>query len=236
MFVTLMYHIIDASIDAFIAIPPTQLKDQLAYLSDNNYQIIDLETAIKIALGQEFPSYKGVLLTFDDGYLDNIDTALPILLEYQATATLFVPTLYVGRNNRWNLRAPYDKSHAGWKQLQQWAACGLAIGGHTHDHMCMVRLNELEIAETLDINNRLLEDNLGISPRAFAYPYGIYNERAIRQVAQRYDIAFSVDDGNWNVLLGRHTIRRLPINPNWDTASFGLHIAKCFENTRLNDF
>lgn len=53
------------------------------------------------SLGHEAPPRRGVVLTFDDGYLDNLTTALPALQDFGVPATVFVATGWMGREFWW---------------------------------------------------------------------------------------------------------------------------------------
>ncbi len=83
-----------------IRVSPEEFERQLIHLT-RNYQVISLDEAI--AWGNTGRAVgNAVVLTFDDGYLDNHTYALPILLKYHATATFFVVSAAVtGREAFW---------------------------------------------------------------------------------------------------------------------------------------
>ena len=84
-----------------IRVTPDEFERQLAYLT-RHYQVISLDEAIaSVDAGRAVPG-NAVVITFDDGYLDNRTYALPILLKYRATATFFVVSAAVtGREAFW---------------------------------------------------------------------------------------------------------------------------------------
>ena len=234
MFVTLSYHIINRTISDKTAISEEAFEQQLAYLREHGYHTLSLAQAIADIDGiQEAPPCS-LLLTFDDGYADNAQIALPLLQAYDMRATLFVITGYIGQSNRWNTRACYDAQHMTWDELRHWHERGGDIGGHSHLHYCMTRLRSDELQETVERNKRLLEQETGITPRAFAYPYGRFNQAVIDVVRQHYELAFATDGGAWNASANRYVINRLSISPTWTIEDFAGRLqASCLYDNPL---
>jgi peptidoglycan/xylan/chitin deacetylase (PgdA/CDA1 family) len=71
-----------------IAVSPAEFERQMAYLA-KHYNVLPLGDLISSTLCDNMPR-NGVAITFDDGYLDNVEFALPILLRYHLPATFFV--------------------------------------------------------------------------------------------------------------------------------------------------
>lgn len=220
MFVTLSYHIINRVISDKIAISEETFEQQLAYLREHGYHILSLAQAIADIDGTQKAPPRSLLLTFDDGYADNARVALPLLQAYDMRATLFVITGYIGQSNRWNTRACYDAQHMSWNNLRHWHERGGDIGGHSHLHYCMTRLSYDELQETVRLNKRLIEKETGGTPRAFAYPYGRFNQAVIDVVRQHYELAFATDDGVWDGNAHRYAINRLTVSPTWTIEDF----------------
>jgi len=95
----LAYHSVSQNADYCvdsIAVSPVEFEKQIAFLK-NNYHIISLDEAVDcVSEGTDFPE-GSVVITFDDGYLDNYTHALPILKKYDVTATFYVtagPVIY----------------------------------------------------------------------------------------------------------------------------------------------
>lgn len=214
-FVTLGYHIVNRTIDDKIAISEELFEEHLRYLHNEGYISLSLEQAIAIVNGEMQAPPRPVLLTFDDGYMDNARVVLPLLRSYEMRATEFVISGYIGRSNRWNPKAGYDVDHMTWDDLHAWYESGCDIGGHSHWHFCMTRLSPDELEEAVRLNKGILEKGLGIQLRAFAYPYGKLNQAVESAVRQHYEVAFSVDDGTWDAQSDRYAINRLNITAEW---------------------
>lgn len=226
MFVTLVYHLIDRTIDAKVAIAEAAFEAQLRYLREQNYTILSLAQAMAILNGEQEAPTRSVLLTFDDGYANNLYVALPLLQAYGMTATQFVISAYVGQTNRWNPRASYDVNHMTWDELRQWQECGCAIGGHSHEHFWMTRLNRQELQAAVTVNKRLLEEQLALPIRAFSYPYGAYNQQVEDVVKESYELAFAVDPQRWDTPVDRFAIPRLSVQPKWSIEDFTTRLEK----------
>ena len=226
MFVTLSYHIINSAISDKIAIGEDAFEQQLAYLQTHGYTTLSLEQAIADLNGGRQAPRRAVLLTFDDGYADTVQVALPRLQACGMRATLFVITGYIGQSNRWNTRACYDAQHMTWDQLRHWHENGGDLGGHSHLHHCMTRLSLEELRETVEHNKRLLEQETGITPRAFAYPYGRFNPAVIDVARQHYELAFATDGGVWDASANRYAINRLTVSPAWSIEEFAAQLGR----------
>ena len=136
-----------------------------------------------------------VCLTFDDGYRNFHDEVLPILERYNAKATAFVVTGYVGSQismpfDRWGTRhCAHTPASAwqplGWRQIETCVKSGLVeIGGHSHWHVNTAFSSDAEIVEEAHQSRAVLRDRLGEQhAQSYAYPYG--NSR-LRQVTPAY--------------------------------------------------
>ncbi len=225
MFATLNYHIINRAISDNIAIAEEAFEQQLAYLHEHEYTALSLAQAIADIDGDWQAPPRSVLLTFDDGYVDTGHVALPRLQTYRMRATLFVISGYIGQSNRWNMRACYDAQHMTWDDLRYWRENGGDLGGHSHLHHCMTRLSLDELRETVEQNKRLLEQETGSAPRAFAYPYGRFNQTVIDVVRQHYELAFATDGGKWDGSANRYAINRLTVSPVWSIEEFAAQLS-----------
>jgi endoglucanase len=104
-----------------------------------------------------------VTIQFDDGVADQIDT-LPILNAHGMHATYFVNTGFIG-----------DSAHMTWQQLDQLAAAGNEIAGHTLTHVNLKPLKTADARlEVCQDRNNLIAHNF--QPTSFAYPFGTFDD------------------------------------------------------------
>jgi peptidoglycan/xylan/chitin deacetylase (PgdA/CDA1 family) len=177
----LMYHKVnpDPGTGGYgLRVRPRDFAGQMAYLARNGYQPVTLsDLADHSEKGRPLPP-KPVVITLDDGYLDNYTYAYPILKKYRFTATVFVVAGTVGGINDFDYRAgkqPKNKM-AGWPQLKEMAEGGIAIGAHTVRHPRLADLSPAEMKSEIEGSKRILEKKLNRPVEAFCYPYGSYNE------------------------------------------------------------
>jgi peptidoglycan/xylan/chitin deacetylase (PgdA/CDA1 family) len=122
-----------------------------------------------------------VVVTFDDGYADFAETALPALQARGIASTLFVTTGWLaGGPNR--EPGPSDPM-LSWSQLPELQQAGIDLGAHSHSHPHMDTLARLALRAELDRSKHLLEDALGREIDTFAYPHG-YNGARVRQATR----------------------------------------------------
>jgi peptidoglycan/xylan/chitin deacetylase (PgdA/CDA1 family) len=81
-------------------LPVANFRQQLAFLA-RHYRVIPLEAAISDLAAGRRPHTRSVVLTFDDGYANNLSVAAPLLLEYGFPATIFLATDYIGGKRFW---------------------------------------------------------------------------------------------------------------------------------------
>ena len=118
---------------------------------------------------------RGIAVTFDDAYIDCLESALPVLQRKSIAFTVFVPTRFIGGSNEWdwmNGSAPkLAIMDAG--QLRELLRSPLVeIGSHSVDHVSMRSLPRSELERQAVDSKQTLERLLGCAVTAFAYPYG----------------------------------------------------------------
>jgi len=176
----------DAGSDTHVS----DFKAQLDYLQNEGYHSISANQYFAHRkYGLNLPE-KPVLLTFDDGYIGNYTTALPILKEQKLKATFFVHTHYVGTTT--------SKVHMTWDQLREIdSQKQFKVYAHTVTHPNLTTLKKDEdLTSELRDSRAEVERNLG-GPRPFlAYPYGIYDDRVLLFTQDYYALAFTLEDEN----------------------------------------
>jgi peptidoglycan/xylan/chitin deacetylase (PgdA/CDA1 family) len=123
-----------------------------------------------------------IFLTFDDGFRDVFDHALPVLREHGFRAVLFVVADLIGRTNEWQQRAG-DRVEPlmDEAQVREWLAAGHDLGSHTLTHPFLTRLPPAAAREEIAASKKKLEDRFGRAIEDFCYPYGDWNE-AVREL------------------------------------------------------
>lgn len=222
----LMYHEISGHPDIAgkLAVPPRTLAGQLEYLASHGFTTCTVSAlAAALATGTPLPE-RAVVLTFDDGFADFHECALPLLHRYGCAATLFVTTGWIAdAGQRATGRRPGRM--LAWSQIIEAAASGIEIGAHSHCHPQLDQLGRSRLWAELTVSKGLLEDALGTPVPGLAYPFG-YSSARVRRAAIGADYAYACAVGN--VLAGpRHdpfALPRLTVRATTGESAFGLAV------------
>ncbi len=174
-----MYHNIDDDPSDPWSVSPGVFTAQMQWLSAYPHSVLSLEQAV-INPGSSVHR-KDVVLTFDDGYADFYEYALPRLEQYGFAATLFVVAGKVGSMSSWR-KGELRKPLLDWAGLRDVVRRGISIGSHGLHHLDLTTLNSDELLAEVDVSRKVLEDKLGISVKAFSYPWGRCGAREIGAV------------------------------------------------------
>jgi peptidoglycan/xylan/chitin deacetylase (PgdA/CDA1 family) len=214
----LAYHAIadlegDPVLDKF-SVPPARFAEHLGFLRARGWTFVDLDTVLE-ALNEEKPlPRRALLLTFDDAYDDLLSDAAPILAERGIPAVAFAVAGQLGGTNSWDC----DDGAARLKLLdadglQEVAAMGVEIGAHTASHPALTEVAGDRLEYELTGAARLIEEAGLPRPRAFSYPFGLWNDglaKAVRDAG--YDVAFTVDRGVAHDGVDPHALPRIAVH------------------------
>jgi peptidoglycan/xylan/chitin deacetylase (PgdA/CDA1 family) len=146
---------------------PALFERHLRCLNGKGFRSIGLEEGIRLlqqgGLGQE----KVVVITFDDGFRDFYDRAFPVLKKYGHTATVFIPTAFVGETRR----SFKNKGCLTWKEVRELRTYDVRFGSHTVNHPILYKQSWKEIEYELAFSKEQLERELDEEVTSFAYPY-----------------------------------------------------------------
>lgn len=162
---------------------PEVFAAQMKWLAYAGYEPISLDQLVEHRCGRlELPA-RPVVITFDDGFRELVDHAIPILRAQGFTATFFLVAGLMGKNGRW-LRQEIGAEIPlmGWSVARELAATGFHCGAHTMSHPRLAGLPDSACRSELNDSRRLLEDRLGIEVSHLAYPFGSFDDR-VRDLA-----------------------------------------------------
>lgn len=163
-------------------------------------------------LGKDMETRKNwIVCTFDDGYKGLIDFAMPILDEYGFTATVFVCTGLIGKNNRWNNKDSHLREHLNMNELKNLNNHGWEIASHGVSHYNLLKLTGEELEIELQQSKDFIINHFG-EFSSYAYPYGAFNDYIKSCVARHYQYAFSVNKGGTSLCVDSLQIRRYSIS------------------------
>ncbi|MET7438974.1 polysaccharide deacetylase family protein [Streptomyces sp. NPDC005568] len=154
-------------------------------------------------------------LTFDDGYADFVEHALPVLRRHGCGATLFVLPGRLDGENAWDPLGP-RKPLLGKQGIRVAAATeGIEIGSHGLTHVDLTTADDAVLRAEVAESRAALAELIGADIDGFCYPYGTVDQRAVDAVrAAGYRYACAIDPGP---LTGPFALPRVHVGQN-DTA------------------
>jgi len=182
----LMYHRVAPEGHAALArwrVTPTQFDAQLRHLRDAAYEPATLEEWRRArAAGMPLPGRR-VLITFDDGYVDLAEHAMPVLRRYGFGAMVFLPTEYVGDCSRWDAGIAETARLMDWDTIRALQAEGIIFGSHSSSHRRLTDLGADEIVREAQHSRLRIKQELGFWTDSIAYPSGAFDEVVTRLFA-----------------------------------------------------
>jgi peptidoglycan/xylan/chitin deacetylase (PgdA/CDA1 family) len=215
----LMYHKIGAVPPGMrlphLWVSPRDFRRQLEYLSRRGYTSMLLSELRDAELGRIPMPKKPVLITFDDGYLNNYEAAYPILKELGMKATIFLVCARMGGDNSWDKAVEPTIPLMTWTQAREMLASGaVEFGSHSMSHPRLPELGVEEARRELTESRKVLEENLKREILGFAYPFGDGAEdpamrKLAREAGYRYDFSAEAGVSPWPADPASGSFRRL---------------------------
>jgi peptidoglycan/xylan/chitin deacetylase (PgdA/CDA1 family) len=205
----LAYHAV-ADEPSPVTTSPAHLRADLTALKDAGYAFQTLDDCAEWLAGRRPMPARSVAVTFDDGYRNVAQVALPILGELEVPAAVFVIAGRLGSDNQWPgqwgsvPRMPL-MSAADVRE----AATAMTVGAHGWTHCALPELEEHFLMRELEESRDRLEQVSGVEIRHFAYPYGRRGVRELALVAERYRTAVSSTTGLVTPSASVHDLPRL---------------------------
>ena len=200
----LNYHQINDRDHNALTLSTPEFEAQMKYLAENGYHTITpAELADHLENGTALPE-KPILLTFDDGYIDNYKNAYPILLKYGLKGSIYIITDYLDVY-------PNYLTWAISKEMQDSGT--IDIECHTMTHVALSSLDSAEELQHEAVDSKkAIEAHLQKRVTSIAYPCGAYNDEVQRVVKDAgYRTAFTVNYGLDYPGDDQYALNRVPI-------------------------
>jgi peptidoglycan/xylan/chitin deacetylase (PgdA/CDA1 family) len=213
-------------------VAPGAFSRQMAFLKLFGYE--------GLSMGQLLPYLKGektgkvVGITFDDGYQNNIENALPVLKKQGFSSTCYAVSGLLGQTNSW------DK-HLGIAQaplmteadLREWAAGGQEVGSHTHQHLDLLGADDAACRADIALGKWSLEAAVGQPVEHFCFPYGRYESKhAVMARQAGFQSATTTQRSRCHAQTDLLQLPRVPVLRSTSLPVFWLKIATAYEDRR----
>jgi peptidoglycan/xylan/chitin deacetylase (PgdA/CDA1 family) len=214
----LCYHRVSSDKDE-LSVSPSAFRSQMEFILRIRASTEALDDGLdklrEGALGRH------VCVTFDDGYRDNLENAIPVLRDLGIPATIFVASGMIDGTApvSWYRQPPPLLS---WDELREISQGGLvAIGAHSRTHPALPKLPDEEAWGEVAGSRADIEKRTGRPVTSFAYPSGLYGEREVRMARDAgYRVAVTCAPGANGPGQRPHELRRLIVGPRDDLTMF----------------
>lgn len=186
-----------------ICTSPRRFAEQMEWLAADGWQGVTLSDGLEWLAGKKTLTGNPVAITFDDGFRDFHTEAWPSLRQHNFAATMYLPTAYIG-DTRQSFKG---RECLTWAEVRELHGAGMEFGSHTVNHPKLVDLTAAQIKNELEDSKQELDQQLGVSVTAFAYPFAFPQE----------NIPFVTELGNLLVQCGyRHCATTILGRAAWD--------------------
>lgn len=120
--------------------------------------------------GRALPS-RPVLLTFDDGYVDDVKSVLPVLSAHHMVATFYIIT-----------RRFHEPGFLTAGEVRRLDRAGMDIGAHTRTHVPLNAVNTAEMKNQILGSRDDLQRVVNHPVQWFAYPFGVFTAAVVSEV------------------------------------------------------
>jgi peptidoglycan/xylan/chitin deacetylase (PgdA/CDA1 family) len=213
----LMYHYISyAPEDADnvlrdLTVTPELFSEHLAFLQENGFTSVTMaQLWAALSEGAELPE-KPIIFTFDDGYIDAYQHAMPRLLERGMTGLFYIVKNFMDQ-----------PGYLSWGQVVEMRNAGMEIGNHTSSHPNLSSLDYNAQFDEIDGAAAAIGEVLGARPPFFCYPLGRYNASTIQVLKDTGHItATTTSDGTLKYSTDPFRMSRLRIRNTTTVSTLG---------------
>jgi peptidoglycan/xylan/chitin deacetylase (PgdA/CDA1 family) len=233
----LMYHSIAEEDEAAVhpyyrtATAPLVFTAQMESIKRAGFSVVDLAEAIRCF--REPETIKGcVVITFDDGFRDFYTNAFPVLDRFGFTATMFLPTAYIGEDQL----SFKGKRCLSWGEVRELQRHGISFGSHTVTHPQLHKCNAESIQQEIVGSKQTIEQKLGCAVQSFSYPYAFPEADAAFKASLREELLQAGYENGVCTTVGRpgrdsdpFFLKRLPVNSDDDSQFFLAKLAGSYD-------
>lgn len=205
----LMYHRVLSDSDSRNGVEPgmfvraSTFESHIAWLRER-FEVLSLRSLV--TEGRRADDPPAMVVTFDDGWRDNLTVAWPILQRYRVAATIFLVRDWCAAG-----------THAGGaflrpEEVRDLASAGMDFGAHTTTHPHLDRLDDREAEAEMQRSKEAVEEWTDTPCTLFAYPFGSYHDRTAAIAGRLFHGSVAVGGGWWTQESDRARIPRIGVH------------------------
>ncbi len=211
-------------------VAPSAFARQMAWLKLLGYRGLSMSALLPYLRGER--SGKVVGITFDDGYLNNLTHALPVLQRDEFSSTCYAVSHLLGKTNEWDREigiAQVPLMSAA--ELRLWVAGGQEVGSHTQNHARLLQTDAPTALAEMTQDKAALERLLAAPVHHFCYPYGEYAAQHVAMARQAgFQTVTTTRRGRSAVNGNLFELPRVPVVRSTSLPVFWLKIATAYED------
>ncbi len=228
-----------------LTVLPENFERQMGYLLGKKFNFMSPEDyfsgitprpipspRLRQGYGGHAPRVEGdrgeILVTFDDGYADNLWHALPVLRKRGIKPLIFLTVNYIGTKDVFDRYKNIEKDRfLNWQEVREMSTEGVAFGSHSLSHPHLPGLDDKELQLEIAESKKIIEDKTDKEARIFCYPYGDFNERVMEAVEKAgYRGAVVTPGVKRKIKTGRYALPRTGVYGHNGFAAFRIKIWK----------
>ena len=205
----LMYHSVSEAPIGIenLSVRPSAFEAQIRYLMENGFTPLTFDQLKDAGLYK-----KPIVITLDDGYVDNYAQAYPILKKYHCKATVFMISNMIDR-----------EGYLSCEQMRAMSDC-ISFQSHTASHPKLAGLSEEEAREECRQSKEAIEEATGRPVQTISYPCGSHTAQTASVAGEAYQYAVTVNRGWYHRQVNPYEIPRIEIERSFSLADFKLLI------------
>lgn len=213
-------------------VAPKDFARQMALLALLGYRGLSMDDLQPYLRGERHGKVVGI--TFDDGYVNNLIHALPVLQRHRFTSTCYAVSQLLGKTNAWDIPTGIAQVPLMTDvQLQQWVAGGQRVGAHTRNHVHLPEVSVDQCNQEVLLSRQELESSSASRVAHFCYPYGDFNAETVGAVgAAGFESATTTRRGRCHMGESMLELPRVPVLRSTTRLVFWLKIATRYEDRR----
>ncbi|MDB5875523.1 MAG: polysaccharide deacetylase family protein [Ramlibacter sp.] len=215
-----------------LVVSPAVFARQMGLLKMLGYQGLSMTALEPYLRGDKTGKVVGI--TLDDGYVNNLEHALPVLRHHGFSATCYIVSGQLGGSNVWDhTKGVPPQRLMDTPQLKAWLAGGQEVGAHTRNHVDLLQASDATAREEIIGCRRDLEQQLGVEVRHFCYPYGFHRPEHAAMVREAgYATATTTQRARTQASDDMFELPRVPVLRTTSRAVLWLKVATGYEDRR----